>query len=422
MNINRKTGIRILSFFGAALLILGGFLLQEHTKNSTLNRAISHAYARNFSDLIDSAEILTDSLQKAVYASSPSYCVKIGTEIYGAAAAAELALSKLPLNSISLEKTGAFFNKVGQYALALSCQASSVRRDSSDTLENLKALSSASKNLTQKLTELQSLAQEQNISFLYGDENRFYSDSFQTLETESEMLPSLFYDGKYTDGQTKKTPSETVSVSREEILRSFSTLTGHQLSEDSITEREIGVKQYLTISDDAVWAEFDASTGALLYYYALGKVSESAPDEDTARKSAEEFLKKAGLSDLEHTSSVSEDGYVTVSFCHNENGTLCYADECKITVSGNGEVIKADLTEYYSNHAKRTLSDVKITEEEIKVVLPKELTVSSYKSVLLKSEGNVEKQCYEFLCTDLEQNEYRIYYNCETGEMEEIRS
>ena len=97
-----------------------------------------------------------------------------------------------------------------------------------------------------------------------------------------------------------------------------------------------------------------------------------------------------------------------------------YPDLIKIKVAlDNGEILGIETTGYLSNHEERNLKTAKITKEEAKKKLNKNLNIMSEKMAVIPTEYKTEIFCYEFK-GKIDDREFIVYINAETGEEEDI--
>ena len=95
------------------------------------------------------------SLEKQTCTTSPTQIAALGAEIYGQAQAAQQAIGELPYAYVELTQTASFVSKVGDYAQALARSAATQGGYTGDQLETVKALSKASRQLSQTLDKLE---------------------------------------------------------------------------------------------------------------------------------------------------------------------------------------------------------------------------------------------------------------------------
>ena len=103
-----------------------------------------------------------------------------------------------------------------------------------------------------------------------------------------------------------------------------------------------------------------------------------------------------------------------------QDNVIMYPDLIKVKIAlDNGEVLGIETTGYLNNHTTRDISNIKITEEEAKKDLNKNLEIISSGMAVIPTEWKSEILCYEFK-GKVEDKEFLVYINAENGREEDI--
>ena len=103
-----------------------------------------------------------------------------------------------------------------------------------------------------------------------------------------------------------------------------------------------------------------------------------------------------------------------------QNDVVMYPDLIKVKVAlDNGEVLGMETTGYLNNHTQRDIAKVKITKEEAKKNLNKQLIIESEELAVIPTEWKTEILCYEFK-GKVDDKEFLVYINAENGREEDI--
>ena len=214
----RRTRIRSVTYLAAAFLLLAGTVVQQNMELIQYRRLASNSYTHAFSELSASMNQMATNLEKQTCVTSPSQIAALSAEIHGQSQAAQQAIGELPYADVELEQTAAFVSKVGDYAQAVSRSAAANGGYSGDELKNVKALAKVSKTLSASLDDLEGKLYSGDVALedLEAVENRLTgtqttrgretSESrFKTVETDFPELPTLIYDGPFSDSlQSRK--------------------------------------------------------------------------------------------------------------------------------------------------------------------------------------------------------------------------
>ena len=124
---------------------------------------------------------------------------------------------------------------------------------------------------------------------------------------------------------------------------------------------------------------------------------------------------------MKPTYYLNNGGILTVNYAYEQNGITMYPDLVKVKIAlDNGEILGLESTGYLNSHQEnRNLVETKITVEEAKKKVNKNLSVSSSGLAVIPTEWGTEVLCYEFKGNTGE-NDFLVYINAETGEEEDI--
>ena len=133
-----------------------------------------------------------------------------------------------------------------------------------------------------------------------------------------------------------------------------------------------------------------------------------------------EFLNSRGITNMKETYYLKESGIVTINYAYNQNGVTVYPDLIKLKIAlDNGEVLGIETTGYLNNHTQRNLPEAKISIEEAKTNLNKNLEITSEGLAIIPTEWQTEIYCYEFK-GKIENIDFIAYINAQTGKEEDI--
>lgn len=150
------------------------------------------------------------------------------------------------------------------------------------------------------------------------------------------------------------------------------------------------------------------------------EVTAEAISQEEADQKAKEFLAQKGFPNMKETYYLKQEGIVTINYASTQEQVTMYPDLIKVKVAlDNGEVLGMETTGYLNNHTNRDVKKVKITKEEAKKTLNKDLQVQSEGLAVIPTEWKTEILCYEFK-GKVEDREFLVYINAENGREEDI--
>ena len=142
--------------------------------------------------------------------------------------------------------------------------------------------------------------------------------------------------------------------------------------------------------------------------------------QDEANNIGKEFLRSHGIDNMKETYYLKESGIVTINYAYEQDGVVVYPDLIKLKVAlDDGEVLGMETSGYLNNHTKRDTSKVKISKEQAKADLNKNLEITSEGLAIIPTEWKTEILCYEFK-GKINDTDFLVYINAETGREENI--
>ena len=123
---------------------------------------------------------------------------------------------------------------------------------------------------------------------------------------------------------------------------------------------------------------------------------------------------------MKETYYLKESGILTINYAYEQDGVVVYPDLIKLKIAlDNGEVLGMETTGYLNNHTVRDVSEIKISKEEAKANLNKNLEITSEGLAIIPTEWKTEILCYEFK-GKVDDTDFLVYINAETGKEENI--
>lgn len=160
--------------------------------------------------------------------------------------------------------------------------------------------------------------------------------------------------------------------------------------------------------------------GHIVFMNSNRDVNSEIISQEEADKKGKEFLESKGFNNMKETYYLKQEGIVTINYAYSQNNTVVYPDLIKVKVAlDNGEVLGIETTGYLNNHTERNISNIKITKEEAKKNLNKDLRIESEGMAIIPTEWKTEILCYEFK-GKVDDREFLVYINAENGREEDI--
>lgn len=432
----KKNIFWIISIISIAIIIILAYLLFK--KNKEVQLVNTNLYNSNFYELVDYIQNVETYLSKSTISTSSTHSAETLTYLWREANLAQTYLSELPIQSQELENTSKFLNQVSDYSYALSRKNIKGEDLTEEELKNLEELHSYSLELENTLNELalelengalswKDLTKKDNGQFAQSVSSSL--DIFDQLEQNFHEYSGLIYDGAFSEHLTSSNPKmiKGDEISEEDAAKKAKDFLG----ENNVSEiSNLGANENANIlaynfsiknnDGKTTYISISKKGGYVIYSSFNREIKEQKLNYEEANNEALEYLKQKGFDNMKETYYLAENGILTINYAYVQQDIIMYPDLIKIKVAlDNGEILGIETTGYLSNHEERNLKTAKITKEEAKKKLNKNLNIMSEKMAVIPTEYKTEIFCYEFK-GKIDDREFIVYINAETGEEEDI--
>ena len=438
-----KRRVRVLaaSFTAAAFAVSVGFGVQGYARAEDYRRQLDNGYRQAFTELTTAAGELDAALEKVTYATTPALFATLCAQAYATAQAAQSALGELPYGNVELEQTAAFFAKAGDYAMAMARGTNGEGVCTDENRETLRGLAAAAGELSATLQELQLqldggalhpedvAAVEARLAAAAEDGGQITGGSaFQTVEADFPQVPTLIYDGPFSEHLSSRTPQMLEGlpqVTEEEARRAAAAFAG--LRAEVFTPTSDGAGNlpawgFSALADGGeLYVEITKQGGQVLQMLSSRPVGEAALSRKEGVEQAAAFLDAHGYQDMAPSYFLEGDGILTVHFAPVLDGVYCYPDLVKVGVAlDNGDVVSFEAHGYLMNHGAREPAAPAVSADEAAERVDSSLTVLSRQLALIPTGGEYEVLCHEFKCQNADGGHVLVYVNAATGQQERI--
>ena len=434
LKIRKKSFILLISYLTFFIIILFGLFYRTHQRSEFYERSINASYTRAFTELSADVAELDMCLQKALYSTSPNLLSTLCSNIYSKANAAQTSMAELPFSDFTLENATSFITRTGDYAYALSRKVSGGSALSAEEYSIMQELSDAATVLSQNLLEMQSELENGTIRISdigardigMEDASALLGNRFQMVENEFPEIPTLIYDGPFSQHINTNSPKFLNSmdiIGADEALKiasEFMDIPSEELATAYEIENEIPL--YCYTSSDGRNSICITKQGGKIYNMSKYRPSNSpALSADDAISAAKQFLNSHGYSDLKESYWTSYDNIALINFAAVDRDYICYPDLIKVEIAlDNGEVIGLETAGYTANHSSRNIPAKIISLDDALQMVSPALNVVSGNQCVIPTDGKNELFCYEFKCENVRGDHYLVYINAETGQQEKI--
>ena len=436
---NRLKKGHMLSVICVLLIIVAVLGIILYKKQTEYRQASENSYNAAFYEVVNYVQNVETYLAKSMISSTPEHGAETLTNLWREANLAQSYLSMLPIESQELENTEKFLNQVSDYSYTLSRKNIYKEGLSTEDLGNLKDLHGYSVELENTLNQLAEdlnngrlewgeLTKKGNIAFAQQVDN-ISKESFSNLEENFHEYSGLIYDGAFSEHITN---GEKKGLTGDEIDEE----TAKQKVIDFIGKDNVKNIENLGYSENATIQSYDFSVtnnndettnitiskkgGHVINMNTNRNVSTEVITQEEANEKGKQYLENKGFPNMKETYYLKQEGIVTINYAYTQDNVVVYPDLIKVKVAlDNGEILGIETTGYLNNHEERKIQNIKITQQEAKKTLNKELEIISEGMAIIPTEWKTEILCYEFK-GKVDDREFLVYINAENGREEDI--
>ena len=421
----------------AIILVLGVIIFKKQLEYRNL---AENSYNNAFYQLVEYVNQTEVLLAKSTITNSSKHGAETLTNIWRDSTLAESYLARLPIGTQELETTQKFLNQLSDYSYTLANKTIGGEDLSQEDLDNLTKLHEYCSSLKDTLNQLEVDLYSGNIKWgelekaggeaLVQEASNLSQSSFGSIVEDLHEYAGLIYDGAFLNYLTNPervglTGDDIDEAKAMEIAKEF---IGNDRIRDISSNGESqngNIECYsftAKVSDEEIFTIAISVKGGHVVFMNSNRniINESVSPEDAVKK-GEEFLESKEFKNMKPTYYMNNGGVLTVNYAYEQDGVTMYPDLVKIKIAlDNGEILGIESTGYLNCHReKRELQETKISLEEARSKVNKNLNVSSSGLAVIPTEWGTEVLCYEFK-GNTANNDFIVYINAETGEEEDI--
>ncbi|MBR3788736.1 MAG: germination protein YpeB, partial [Clostridia bacterium] len=205
--LSKRAKARIVLYLSAVILVLGIFSIVQTVKANKYELETLITRQMALISLDEYLNNISTNLEKTIYANTPAMLSKLSTEMWREASSAKNSLSMLPTGDSSLDNTYKFLSQIGEFVMSLQRKTASGEELTSNERNQLRQLYDYCNSLNEQVQKMCYDLENGNFSFestnstlLKRDDNiSTISGSFDDVEQSISDLPSLIYDGPFSD-------------------------------------------------------------------------------------------------------------------------------------------------------------------------------------------------------------------------------
>lgn len=419
-------------------IVLGIGLYKKQTE---YRQTMENSYNLAFFELVDYVQNVENYLAKSLISTSPEHGAETLTNVWREANLASSYLAQLPIETNELANTSKFLNQVSEYSYSLSRKNIYNESLTEEDLKNLKELHDYSVELEDTLNQLSLDMNEGRISWgeltkkgstaFAQQVSNLSQDSFGNITKNFEQYAGLIYDGAYSEhineGAKKALLGEEISEeqAKEKVKQYFEESKISEINSNGLIENgQIPAYDFIVKMKDeeeqTAYISITKQNGYPLVMNYNREIKAEVLSNEEANNIGKEYLKNHGFNNMEETYFLKQDGIITINYAYKQDEVIIYPDLIKVKIAlDNGEVMGIETSGYLNSHTERNIATPKISKEQAKATINKDLQIESEGLAIIPTEWNTEVLCWEFK-GKVDETEFLVYINAENGREENI--
>ncbi|MDS1030317.1 germination protein YpeB [Bacillota bacterium LX-D] len=431
--------IGLLTLFVIGLFAWGNW---ERAGKQRLSYALEAGYQNNFYNLVSHVEQSRILLGKSLISGSPKHNILYLTEIWNRAADAQNSLAALPITEVNMASTRKFLNQLGDYCFTLARAEANGRQLSNKDYEKLKYFYDETGRLSENLHEIETNFNQDGFRWTDAAVNTDWLKSAQAapkkdlanfvdIEKRIQGLPTLIYDGPFSDHLELKKPlglsgknlvSSEAAAEAQKFL-SFSKEQNYRIIRTSQVNGKIPAFNFIlnpNQSKGLISVDVSKKGGHIITVLNNRTIGSKKISLEEAEDKANQFLKENGYQYMLPTYRITQDNSLVITYVYCQDNVVIYPDQLKVKVAlDNGEIVGFESFSYLMAHHARKIPKAKLTERDVKARINPNVVVESMRQAIIPLENGKEVFTYEVKGV-LRQEQYLIYINALNGDEENI--
>ena len=421
------------------IIVIMGIIIYK--KQAEYRQASENQYNMAFYELVDYVQNVETYLAKSLISSSAEHGAETLTHVWREANLAQAYLSRLPIDSVELEKTAKFLNQVSDYSYSLSRKNINDEELTEEDLNNLEELHGYSVELENTLNQLSAdinegrikwdeLTKKGTVAFAQEVSN-ISKSSFSNIEENFHEYSGLIYDGAFSEHMTSNTKKGLTgdNIDEEKAKQIAIDFIGQdrvqEISSNGKSENTDIITYDFSVkvnneNEENMNISITEKGGHVLLMNYNRNVEAETISQDRANELGINFLKSKGIENMKETYFLKQDGIITINYAYTQNDVVIYPDLIKLKIAlDNGEIMGIETKGYLNSHEERNIEEVKVSKKTAKENLNKNLEIKSENLAIIPTEWKTEVLCWEFKGT-VDDTDFLVYINAETGKEEDI--
>ncbi len=424
---SKKNVIIISSILGAVCVLLLVLLIIFAVRSHTYAVQLENTYKKAFYELAGNVQSVELDLSKLVATNDSATQAELLNNIYQVTNTANGNLSALPITNNKVKGVNKFLNTLGGYSYSLLDKVNSGGALDDADYANITWLHRTARNANYDINNYVNQIKDNykilnDVKLGNGDES-LWEGGLTNVESSTNKLPSLIYDGPFSDSVLNKEIKGisgsvvTIDEAKQVLKEHFGKFGDYDIEYVGDTKGKFASYNFnVTSAEDKLYVQITKEGAFILSVTALD-VDNKQPiiDLDQCETLATNFTTLLGIPDMQTVWSQQSGNAVYLNLAPVIDGVIYYPDLIKVKVDrGLGRVIGYEATNYAYNHTNRPqyAHDISLDDGATKLSSALEVVDSNYCVIPNKWVG--ESNALEYVCK-WEDYTYYVYLSATDG-------
>ncbi|WP_420488319.1 germination protein YpeB [Gottfriedia acidiceleris] len=426
----------------AALIGSGYWGYSKNRELKEMNLRAENNYQRAFNELTFDMDLLHDKIGTTLAMNSRTSLSPALADVWRISIQSKSDIAQLPLKFVPFDKTQAFLTGVANFSYKTAVRDLNKEPLTAKEYDSLRKIYSTSEKIQDGLRNVQTNIMNKNLSWIDVD---------QMSEEKKASRDNSIVDGFKHIEQVKATTNNdfgpTFSNGQEES-KGLKKLTGKKIDENEakkIAEDAVPLKNVTKIqvtrsqSDNKrfepfysvsmahnhpvadTYMEITETAGLPIFFITNRPIAKQQISLDDAVKKGLSYLYSKNYKNMELYDSSQYDTIGVLQMVKSIDDVRIYPEAIQLKVAlDNGQIIGFNAKNYITSNHVRKIPTPKLTLEQAKAKLNKNVKVEEERLAVILNDFNKEVLTYEFLGT-YNHDTYDIFINATTGDEEKVK-
>lgn len=424
----------------AAVIGSGYWGYKQHRDLKEMNLRAENNYQRAFNELTYDVDLLHDKIGTTLAMNSRTSLSPALADVWRISIQSKSDIAQLPLKFVPFDKTQAFLSGVANFSYKTAVRDLEKEPLTNQEYNSLRGMYQTAEKIQDGLRGVQTNIMNKNLSWI---------DVSQMTEESKASRDNSIIDGFNNIEKTKATTEQDFGptfTNGQDESKGLRKLTGKKINgneakkiaQDFVPLKNVSKIQVTKINNDRfepfyalsmahnnptadTYMQITETAGLPIFFITTRTINKQQISLDDAVKKGLNYLNSKNYKDMELYDSSQYDTIGVLQYVKSVNNVRIYPESIQLKVAlDNGQIIGFNAKNYITSNHVRTIPTPKLTLEQARAKLNKNVKVEEERLAILLNDFNKEILTYEFLGT-YNNDTFDIYINAMNGREEKVK-